>query len=83
MANTIITITDGSVTKSLTIAQATWAELIKDVKRQDPGLTLANTTAEYVHMLNQLGSRLERRANREDSAAAAAASSKISIGEIS
>ena len=83
MADTTITITDGSVTKSIVIAQATWNEVIKDVKRQDPALTLANTTAEYVHMINQLGARYQRHANREIEASAAVAATKVAISAVS
>ena len=80
MADTVVTITDGSVSKSFTYPQASWDKSVAWWKRN---ITLADTAAEFTHALNQYSDFLTRDANSEIAKAADEGASKVSAPSVS
>ena len=81
MADTVITITDGTVTKSLTVPDATWNLVVANYARN--GTALADVNAEFVLQINKWRKELQNMANKEIQLAAAASASAVSITAVS
>ena len=81
MADTVITISDGTVTKSLTIPDATWNLIVANYVRN--GQTLADVNAEFVLQINKWRKELQNMANKENALAAAASAATVSLSEVS
>tara|TARA_R110000824_G_scaffold347590_1_gene534341 strand:- start:68 stop:313 length:246 start_codon:yes stop_codon:yes gene_type:complete len=81
MADTVITISDGTITKTLTIPDATWNLIVANHVRN--GHTLANASAEFVLQINKWRKELQNMANKETQLAAAASASTVSLTEVS
>ena len=80
MADTVVTITDGSVSKSFTYPQARWDKVVAWWKREE---TLADTAAEFAYALNEYSAILTRLENREITMAADEGASKSSSPSVS
>ena len=81
MADTVITISDGTVTKSLTIPDATWNLIAANHRRN--GQTLADVNAEFVLQINMWRKELQNMATKENQLAAAAGAATVSITAVS
>jgi hypothetical protein len=81
MANTIITISDGTVTKTLTVTQAIWDKVAEAWVRD--GTALADTAAEFTYWGTKVQKELQNLANKEIGIAASQAATKITIGDVS
>jgi|TARA_R110000765_G_C18898370_1_gene603789 hypothetical protein len=81
MADTVITITDGTVTKSLTVPDATWNLVVANYARN--GTALADVNAEFVLQINKWRKELQNMATKENQLAAAAGAATVSITEVS
>ena len=80
MADTTVTITDGSVSKSFTYPEARWNKVVAGWKREE---TLADTEAEFIYALNEYAAVLTRIENREITMAADEGASKSSSPSVS
>ena len=81
MADTVVTITDGTVTKTLTVPDATWNLIAANHRRN--GHTLADVNAEFVLQINKWRKELQNMANKENALAAAASAATVSLTEVS
>tara|TARA_R110000824_G_scaffold22280_2_gene81786 strand:- start:120 stop:365 length:246 start_codon:yes stop_codon:yes gene_type:complete len=81
MADTVVTITDGTVTKTLTVPDATWNLIVANHVRN--GTALADVSAEFVMQLNNWRKELQNMANKENQLAAAAGAATVSITAVS
>ena len=81
MANTIITISDGTVTKTVTVTQAIWDKVADSWVRH--GTALADTAAEFTYWGTKVRKELQNLANKEITIAAGEAATKITIGDVS
>jgi|TARA_R110000737_G_scaffold217387_1_gene233862 transposase-like protein len=81
MADTTVTISDGSVSKVMTIPDATWNLIVANHVRN--GHTLADVSAEFVLQINKWRKELQNQANKETQLAAAASASTVSITAVS
>tara|TARA_R100001086_G_C11743987_1_gene233315 strand:+ start:433 stop:675 length:243 start_codon:yes stop_codon:yes gene_type:complete len=80
MADTVVTITDGSVSKSFTYPQARWDKVAAWWKREE---TLADTAAEFTFALNEYSAILTTLENKEITRAADEGASKSSAPSVS
>ena len=81
MADTVITISDGTVTKTLTVPDATWNLVVANHVRN--GNTLADVSAEFVLQINKWRKELQNMATKENQLAAAASAATVSLSEVS
>jgi len=81
MADTVITITDGTVTKTLTVPDATWNLIVANHVRN--GTALADVSAEFVYQINKWRKELQNMANKENALAAAASAATVSLSQVS
>ena len=81
MADTVVTITDGTVTKTLTVPYATWNLIVANHVRN--GTALADVSAEFVYQINKWRKELQNMANKENQLAAAASAATVSLSEVS
>jgi hypothetical protein len=79
MADTVVTITDGSVSKTFTYPQARWDKVVAWWKRDN---TLANTAAEFAYALNEYSAILTILENKEITRAADEGASKSSAPSV-
>tara|TARA_R100000808_G_C2150495_1_gene159245 strand:- start:44 stop:286 length:243 start_codon:yes stop_codon:yes gene_type:complete len=80
MADTVVTITDGSVSKSFTYPQARWDKVVAWWKRDN---TLADTAAEFTYALSEYSAILTRLENRQITMEADEGASKSSAPSVS
>ena len=81
MADTVISITDGTVTRTVTVPQATWDKVAEAWVRD--GTPLADTDAEFIYWREKVRKELQNLANKEIGIAASQAATKITIGDVS
>jgi len=80
MANKVITITDGSVTKTFTVPSATWDKMADLYQRW--GNTLADTEAEITLVAEKLNRELTTLANKEQAITGGTGATKFTAGSV-